>query len=200
MPGDGRQGKHSNKMDLPSQSERAANTPPEVLALLKRLEIDWYSSWVWMTTKDRRSPELPRFRVNDGGPRRYVPLHPEDAKAFEEYSIEILGMRIAPTDLPYGLLQVWEEQRVDVRYMRVQWQQSVLYAEYTATRREGQTAAIRGAHLAHAKADRDKAWAALDLVFNGIQRGRPGNARRPDVIRPPGAGNRLGRVQPAGRV
>lgn len=157
-------------------TDRAAHTPPEIFGLLDQLGIGRDDPWVWMTTAGRVSPERPRFRVNDGGPRRYVPLHPEDAKAFDGYSLVLLGIRLRDGDPYRGLLQFWEDQPVDVRYMRVRWQGSALYAEYTTVGRK-RDAAIRGAHLKHKPEDRKRAWHALDLIFKGL-RGAPEGPRR----------------------
>jgi len=159
-------------------TDRAAHTPPEISGLLDRLGIGRDDPWVWMTTAGRVSPELPRVRVNDGGPRRYVLLNDGLTTAFDGYSLELLGIRLMKGDRCYGLRQVWEGQPVDVRYMRVRWQRSVLYAEFTATRRE-RDAAIHGAHLKHTAEDREKAWAAMDVIFQGLQRGAPRGKRGP---------------------
>jgi hypothetical protein len=156
---------------------RAWNTPPKIRKLLERLDINRDSEWVWMTTADRLSPELPRFSVDDGGPRRYVPLDPDDAKAFEEFTLEMLGIRLDEGDPIYGRLSFPEDRPTDVRYIRVRWQRSVLYAEYTATKRE-HGVAIHGAHLRHSAEERERAWDAVGLIFKGPERGRPSGSKR----------------------
>jgi hypothetical protein len=164
----------------PIDPVRARNTPPQIFGLLERLGIDRFRDpWVWMTTKDRLSPELPRFRVHDGGPRRYVLLEDEDVAAFDGYSLEMLGIRLADESDPYyGLHQFWEGHPTDVRFIRARWQRSVLYAEFTATKSE-KDAAIRGCHLHHEDKDRKRAWAAMGLIFRGLQRGAPTGKRGP---------------------
>jgi len=150
----------------------------EILPILERLGIDRYDPWVWVTTKDRLSPELPRFRVHDGGPRRYVPLDDGLAAASEGYSLEMLGIRLAGGDRVYGLRWEWEGYPTDVRYIRVRWKRSVLSVEYTATKRE-RDAAIRGCQWGHDAEDREMAWKAMDLIFKGLQRGAPRRKRGP---------------------
>lgn len=105
-------------------------------------------------------------------------MDPEDAAAFDGYSLERLGIRLAEGDRYYGLLQEWEGYPVDVRYVRVRWQRSPLYAEYTASTRE-HDAAIRGVHWQHNDEDRKRAWKARDLIFRGLPRGAPRGKRGP---------------------
>ena len=124
-----------------------------------------------MTTEGTVTAEHARLRVNDGGPSWYDPLYPQDIRTFEGYSFEMLGIRLADEAAPYyGLRQLWSGPPTDVRYVQVCWKRSVLYAEFTATKRK-KDAAIHGAHLEHSAEDRERAWAAMGLIFKGLKRG-----------------------------
>ena len=55
----------------------------------------------------------------------------------------------------------------------------MLYAEFTATKRK-KDAAIHGAHLEHSAEDRERAWAAMGLIFKGLKpAGAPKRKRGP---------------------
>jgi len=167
------------------------------------LEINRHGEWVWITTDGPISPEHARYRIDDGGERRDLPLLEADIEKWDGYSFDLIGLKI---DWPSMQAKVesglWGDGPVVhwgadltlvVRYMRAQWHRkiemtntdsysyrsSVLFAEYVVSNRGNpreRDGAIRGVALHHDTDDRKHAWLARDLLLKGL-RGAPRGPR-----------------------
>jgi hypothetical protein len=159
-------------MDDPSPA-RAQDTPSKIRQLLERLGIDPRDPWVWITTERPLSPDHTRARIDDGGAARWISLTEDGVKAWNGYSFNLIGIRWEATPEFLGLLQNWEDDLLlDVRYMRAQWQQSALYAEYVASEREGEDLRVGGFLLDYSSQEQDRALAGLKLLKDSPVSGR----------------------------
>jgi hypothetical protein len=156
--------------------------------LFERLGIDPNrDAWVWITTDRPVSPSHTDFWIDDGQQVRSFPLTEESSKDWNGYSFDLIGIKPHAGSWIIGLFQEWFEHLLDVRYMRVRYQQSALVAEYIATERDGQDAMIRGFHTAQLipqppRRDIDRAVAGMKLLFDLNQGlgGRPSNRAKPE--------------------
>jgi hypothetical protein len=147
------------------ETGRVQAAPYEIRRLLDRLGITYRGPWVWLTTDGVISPSHMRLRVDDGGPPREIPLPNRSFQRWNGYSFDLIGIPLDRTPMKLGSEQYWGANlHLDVRYMRLCYQESVLYVEYIASEREQANFAVWGYIQDHSTDDRVRAQEGLRLL------------------------------------
>jgi hypothetical protein len=140
--------------------------------LLHRLGIALDEPWVGISTDGPVSAQHARWRIDTGTEELYDPLPESTREQWDGFGHDAVGLRLTS---PPDVLQLWDVRDSDgpvqewadglylrVRYQRIRYQQSVLFAELTYDDQGRADIAIRGAHLEPSRWDREMAWKAVD--------------------------------------